>query len=54
MIFALANDLEYIEKSDVIVVVANSPSCGRAIEMYVAKSSGKKIILLAKDRIPTP
>jgi nucleoside 2-deoxyribosyltransferase len=48
------HDLQYIEKSDVIVVIANGPSYGTAIEMYVAKNSGKKIILLAKDAVPTP
>ena len=48
------HDLQYIEKSNVIVVIANGPSYGTAIEMYVAKNSGKKIILLAKDAVPTP
>ena len=48
------HDLQYIEKSDVIVVIANGKSYGTAIEMYVAKNSGKKIILLAKDAVPTP
>jgi nucleoside 2-deoxyribosyltransferase len=48
------HDLQYIEKSDVIVVIVNGPSYGTAIEMYVAKNSGKKIILLAKDAVPTP
>jgi hypothetical protein len=36
------------------VVIVNGPSYGTAIEMYVAKNSGKKIILLAKDAVPTP
>ena len=48
------HDLQYIEKSDVIVVIANGPSYGTAIEMYVAKNSGKTIILLAKDAVPSP
>ena len=48
------HDLQYIEKSDVIVLIANGPSYGTAIEMYVAKNSGKKIILLAEDAVPTP
>jgi nucleoside 2-deoxyribosyltransferase len=47
-------DLEYIEKTDAIIVIANGPSYGTAIEMFVAKRSGKKVILLAKDPIPTP
>lgn len=48
------HDLKYIEKTDVIVVIANGPSYGTAIEMFVAKKTGKKVILLAKDPIPTP
>jgi nucleoside 2-deoxyribosyltransferase len=48
------HDLEYIEKSDVVVVISNSPSYGTGIEMFVAKNTGKKIILLAKDPVPTP
>jgi nucleoside 2-deoxyribosyltransferase len=48
------HDLKYIENSDAVVVIANGPSYGTAIEMFVAKSSGKKIILLAKDPVPTP
>jgi nucleoside 2-deoxyribosyltransferase len=47
-------DLKYIEKTDVIVVIANGPSYGTAIEMFIAKKSGKKVILLAKDPVPTP
>ena len=37
------HDLQYIEKSDVIVVIVNGPSYGTAIEMYVAKNSGKNV-----------
>ena len=48
------HDLEYVKKADVLVVLANKPSHGTAIEMFVAKSSGKKIILFAKDPVPTP
>lgn len=50
----VSHDLEYIKNSDVVVVIANSPSYGTAIEMFMAKTSGKKIILLAKDPVPTP
>ena len=46
------HDLNYIESSD--VVVANGPSYGTEIEMFVANSLGKKIILFAKDPVPTP
>jgi hypothetical protein len=48
------HDLEYLKKADVLVVLANMPSYGAAIEMFVAKNSGKKIVLLAKDPVPTP
>lgn len=48
------HDLEYVNKSDVLVVLANSPSYGTAMEMLMAKNTGKKIILLAKEPIPTP
>lgn len=47
-------DLEYVNKSDIIIVVANSPSYGTAMEMLIAKEGGKKVIVLAKDPIPTP
>jgi nucleoside 2-deoxyribosyltransferase len=48
------NDLKYIENSDAIVAIANGPSYGTAIEIFVAKNLGKKIILFAKDPVPTP
>jgi nucleoside 2-deoxyribosyltransferase len=48
------HDLEYVKKADVLVVLANRPGVGTAIEMFVAKSSGKMIILFAKDPVPTP
>lgn len=50
----VASDLEFINKSDVLVVLANKPSYGTGIEMYVAKNTGKRIILFAKDPVPTP
>lgn len=50
----VAYDLEFINKSDVLVVLVNKPSYGTGIEMYVAKNSGKRIILFAKEPVPTP
>jgi nucleoside 2-deoxyribosyltransferase len=50
----VSHDLQFIEKADVIVVLANRPSYGTAIEMYIAKNSNKKVILLVKDPLPTP
>jgi nucleoside 2-deoxyribosyltransferase len=43
------HDLEYVKESDVLIVLANRPSFGTAIEMFVAKNSGKPVILLAKE-----
>jgi nucleoside 2-deoxyribosyltransferase len=48
------HDLQFVEKADVIIVIANRPSYGTAIEMYIAKNSNKKVILLAGDPVPTP
>jgi hypothetical protein len=48
------HDLNYVSMADVLVVVGGSPSYGTAIEMLMAKDNGKKIILLAKQPIPTP
>ena len=48
------HDLNYIRQVDVLVVIAKKPSYGTGIEVFIAKKYGKKIILLAKDPIPTP
>jgi nucleoside 2-deoxyribosyltransferase len=48
------NDIEFIAKSDVVVVLADTPSYGAAIEMQIAKNSGKKVILFAPRPVPTP
>jgi pyruvate/2-oxoacid:ferredoxin oxidoreductase alpha subunit len=48
------HDLEFITKADVIVVLAGTPSYGAAIEMEMAKKSGKKVILFAPKPVPTP
>ena len=48
------HDLKYIGQCDIIVVVLNRPSMGTAIEMLYAKKYSKTIILLAKDKVPTP
>jgi len=50
----VSHDLQYIEKADVIIVVANRPSYGTGIEMYIAKNLIKKVILLANGPVPTP
>ena len=48
------HELQFVEKTDVFVVVANRPSYGTAIEMYIAKNLNKKVILLASNPVPTP
>lgn len=50
----VTNDLEFINKTDVLVVLANKPSYGTGIEMFIAKNSGKQVILFAKAPVPTP
>lgn len=48
------NDLKYIEEADGVVVVLNKPSIGTTVEMIHARELGKKIFLLAKEKVPTP
>jgi hypothetical protein len=48
------HDLESVGNSDIVVVLANGPSYGTAIEIFIAKNTGKNIVLLAKDPVPTP
>lgn len=48
------HDLEFIKKGDVIVAIINEPSYGTAIEMFVAKKLGKKVIAYSEKEIPTP
>jgi len=48
------HDFEYVKKADVLIVLSSKPSYGAAIEMFVAKNSGKLVILFAKESVPTP
>jgi nucleoside 2-deoxyribosyltransferase len=50
----VTSDLKSVKRTDVVVALSDSPSYGTAIEMYVAKDRKKKVILLAKDPVPTP
>ncbi len=52
--YIINHDLEYIKKADVLVVLAGKPSYGAGIEMYIARSAGKRVILFAPEPIPTP
>ncbi len=47
------HDLELIKKSDMLIVLPD-PSFGASIEMHVAKSLKKKIILFANKPVPSP
>lgn len=49
----ITHDLQLIKKSDVLIVLPE-PSFGASIEMYVAKSLKKKIILFSNKPIPSP
>jgi hypothetical protein len=46
-------DLKLVRKADVLVVLP-TPSFGAAIEMYVGKKLGKKIILFTEKPMPSP
>lgn len=48
------DDLEFIKKTDVLIVLGNKPSYGTGIEMFIAKNYRKRVILLAKEPVPTP
>lgn len=50
----VSNDLSLIEGSDLIVAICNKPSFGTAIEIYYAKMSGKKVIVLNEVEQPSP
>jgi nucleoside 2-deoxyribosyltransferase len=48
------HDLNFIAKSDLVVVISNGPSYGTAIEMYSAYQSGKPVVFYSKKSVPTP
>jgi hypothetical protein len=50
----VAYDSEVIKKTDVLVVLSTRPSYGAGIEAYIARNSGKHVILFAKSPVPTP
>lgn len=50
----VAYDLELIKKTDVLVVLSTRPSYGAGIGAYIARNSGKHVILFAKSLVPTP
>lgn len=48
------HDLNHIQHCDIVVVLLDRPSYGAAVEMFVAKKTGKTVISLCKKPIPTP
>ncbi|HSB57843.1 MAG TPA: hypothetical protein VLD38_08570 [Nitrosopumilaceae archaeon] len=48
------HDLAYVRKADILVVFGDAPSFGTAIEMFIGKKECKKIILLARNPVPSP
>ncbi len=49
----ITHDLQLIRKSDVLIVLPE-PSFGASIEMYVAKSLKKRIILYSSKSVSSP
>ncbi|HYV52509.1 MAG TPA: hypothetical protein VE971_04375 [Candidatus Eisenbacteria bacterium] len=50
----VAYNLKLIKKTDVLVVLSTRPSYGAGIEAYIARNSGRHVILFAKSRVQTP
>ncbi|MCV0401819.1 MAG: nucleoside 2-deoxyribosyltransferase [Nitrosopumilus sp.] len=50
----MEHDLEFVKKADVLIILVDMPSFGTAIESFVAKNEGKKIILFSPNPLPTP
>lgn len=48
------HDLDFVRKSDVVVALLNRPSYGTAVEIFVAKKLGKKVVFLSEKQVPTP
>ena len=48
------HDLKYVDKCDVVVILADRPSFGTAMEMYYAYQKNKVIITYAANKLPTP
>lgn len=48
------HDLKHIDKVDIVVAIPAGPSYGTAVELYVAKQKGKKIIFVSENKVPSP
>jgi nucleoside 2-deoxyribosyltransferase len=47
-------DLEAVEEADVVVAVCEAPSFGTAVEMFVAKQLGKRVVLFSRKAVRSP
>jgi len=47
-------DLDAVEEADVVVAVCEAPSFGTAVEMFVAKQQGKKVVLFSEKEVRSP
>lgn len=47
-------DLDAVRETDVVVAVCEAPSFGTAIEMFVAKQLGKKVVLFSEKAVRSP
>jgi len=47
-------DLEAVEEADVVVAICEAPSFGTAVEMFVAKQMGKRIVLFSRKPVRSP
>jgi nucleoside 2-deoxyribosyltransferase len=47
-------DLDLVKESDVVVALVERPSYGVAIEVYFAKMTGKKVVLMSRGKMPSP
>ena len=47
-------DLTQIDQADIIIVIAEKPSFGTAVEQYYALKKNKIIVLFSENPVPTP
>ena len=48
------HDLDFVTKSDVVVVLIDNPSFGTAIELFLAYQQNKLVILYGKKSVASP
>jgi len=50
----MRRDLSLVRRADAILVVADRPSFGAGVEMYIASTAGKPVVALCPRRMPSP